>query len=93
MAAFEHHSHAFKRTYPIREGKKDPAGVVYLGDGSWGIPTRKVHTPEKMWYLKKAASLNACWFVSLSKEKAEVKARDLQGNVIDSLIFLPRQSP
>jgi 3',5'-cyclic AMP phosphodiesterase CpdA len=89
-AAFEHHSHAFKRTYPIRQGKKDPAGVIYLGDGSWGVPTRKVHTPEKMWYLEKTASTNACWFVRLTEKKAELEARNLHGEIIDSVTLFPR---
>jgi hypothetical protein len=39
--AFEHHDHAYKRTYPIRKGTVDPRGVVYLGDGAWGVTVRK----------------------------------------------------
>lgn len=89
-AAFEHHSHAFKRTYPIRGGQKDPAGVVYLGDGSWGAPPRRVKTPEELWYLEKSASVNACWFVHLSPQRAVLEARTAAGAVVDQLVLLPR---
>lgn len=91
-AAFEHHGHACKRTYPIRDHKKDPTGVVYLGDGSWGVPTRPVWTPEELWYLEKSASVNACWFVRLTEGKADVEARSETGEVIDHVTFTPRKS-
>lgn len=58
VVAFENHDHTYKRTYPIRNGKIDPNGVVYMGDGAWGVYTR---TPgsrhdEHAWYLKRASS-------------------------------------
>lgn len=89
-AAFEHHSHALKRTYPIRQGKKDPEGVIYLGDGSWGAPPRQVYTPEELWYLEKSASVNACWFVHLSPQGAEIEARTPEGKVVDQITLTPR---
>ncbi len=81
--AFEHHSHALKRTFPIKEGKKDPEGVIYLGDGSWGCPPRKVRTPDELWYLARSESVNACWFVHLSKQGALIEARTPTGEVKD----------
>jgi 3',5'-cyclic AMP phosphodiesterase CpdA len=90
LAAFEHHSHAFKRTYPIKNEKIDMSGVTYLGDGSWGVPPRKVYTPQSLWYLKKSSSVNACWFVSLTEEKAFIEARTLAGEIIDQLELSPR---
>jgi hypothetical protein len=33
---FENHNHSLKRTHKLRQGKVDPTGVLYLGDGSWG---------------------------------------------------------
>ncbi|MFP4171317.1 MAG: hypothetical protein ACLFV4_00245 [Candidatus Hydrogenedentota bacterium] len=33
QVAFENHDHAYKRTYPIRDGEISSGGIVYLGDG------------------------------------------------------------
>lgn len=89
--AFEHHSHALKRTHPIKEGKCDPQGVIYFGDGSWGVPPRHAHTPEELWYLAMSDSVNACWFVHLSQKKATVEARTPVGEIKDHLELAPRQ--
>ena len=32
----EHHDHTFKRTHPLKDGRADENGMLYLGDGSWG---------------------------------------------------------
>ena len=76
--AFEHHSHAFKKTYPIKEGKVDPEGVIYFGDGSWGVPPREVY---QAWYLEIAESVNACWFVHLTNKEARLEARTETGEI------------
>lgn len=34
--AFENHVHGFKRTKPLKDGKEDLDGTIYIGDGSWG---------------------------------------------------------
>lgn len=81
--AFEHHNHRFKRSYPIKEGKVDPQGVIYLGDGSWGVPPRPAVDPDKRWYLERSESINACYFVTLSQESCKVEARNLEGVLID----------
>ncbi len=81
--AFEHHDHAFKRTHPLRDGKKvsEAEGTIYLGDGAWGKPPRRVHT--RAWYLKKASSTNHFWLVDLNDSSAEYKAISIDGKVID----------
>ena len=38
-----------KRTVPIRDGKKDPSGLVYVGEGGLGVGQRK--TQGDRWYL------------------------------------------
>lgn len=88
--AFEHHSHALKRTHPIKDGKVDPTGVIYYGDGSWGVPPRHVHTPAELWYLAMAQSVNACWFIHLSKKGASIEARTPAGEVKDRQMIAPR---
>lgn len=46
----ESDGHTIKRTVPIRNGKLDETGVVYIGEGGLGVPQR---TPKKdRWYLE-----------------------------------------
>ncbi len=90
--AFEHHSHALKRTVPIKEGKLDREGVIYFGDGSWGVPPRHVHTKEELWYLAMSECVNACWFIHLTKKGAQIEARTPAGEVKDRLRLEPRMA-
>jgi hypothetical protein len=75
--AFEHHNHAFKRTVPIN-------GIIYAGDGSWGVPPREV---RQEWYLEKAEAKNSFWLVTLEDGRCHLEAFDLQGNRIDDLVL------
>jgi acid phosphatase type 7 len=49
--AFENHDHAYKRTPPMRnmEVVDEGEGVVYIGDGAWGVSTRDhvYHVPPE----------------------------------------------
>ncbi|MFI0478146.1 MAG: fibronectin type III domain-containing protein [Candidatus Rhabdochlamydia sp.] len=85
--AFENHNHAYKRTYPLKNGKYHPEGVIYMGDGSWGVRTR---TPRKKWYLEKIAKVNSVCLVQIDQEKAVVEAIDIKGRVIDSVTIMPQ---
>jgi acid phosphatase type 7 len=51
-AVLEHHDHTFKRTHPLKDGRPDPLGIIYLGDGSWG-KLRAAKKPEDRPYLAK----------------------------------------
>ena len=42
--------HTMKRTVPIRKGKQDPTGVVYVGEGGLGVPPRQPKPGR--WYLQ-----------------------------------------
>lgn len=86
--AFEHHNHAYKRTFPIKEGRIDPSGVVYMGDGSWGVHAR---LPKDLWYLARGEKANAVCLVTLTRGKAEVEALCIDGKKIDAVSFLPTQ--
>jgi hypothetical protein len=48
--ACEADGHCIKRTVPIRGGKHDPVGVVYIGEGGLGVPQRK--PKENLWFVK-----------------------------------------
>ena len=83
--AFEHHNHTFKRTHPLKEGKIDSTGVIYLGDGSWGVPTRHAKSPKKVWYLAKSASVNSCYLVTLTEKKCLIEAKNTHNETIDQV--------
>jgi hypothetical protein len=79
--AFEHHNHAYKRTHPLKAGQIDAEGVVYMGDGSWGIRPRK---PKERWYLAEKAQTNAVCLVTLTEKECLVEAVTARGEVIDA---------
>ena len=80
--AFENHNHAFKRTCPIRKEKRDPTGVVYIGDGSWSADIRR--KSDSRWYLEKRIITNAFSFVTLSEKEILVESFSSRGALIDS---------
>ncbi len=95
-AVFENDHHAYKRTYPIRAGKRDDAdGIVYLGDGAWGVDVRPAATPEQAWYLQRSESRRHVFVVTLRPEgSALVQAIDAAGEVFDQCAFeTPRMRP
>jgi len=81
QVAFENHNHAFKRTFPIKQGKIDASGVTYIGDGCWGVKPRK--TVSKAWYLDKKLKKNCFSFVSLSEQGCDIVSYANTGEVID----------
>ncbi len=48
--ALESDGHCMKRTVPIRDGKKDPSGVIYVGEGGLGVQQKK--PSRNQWYLQ-----------------------------------------
>jgi hypothetical protein len=46
----EHHDHTFKRSKLLLDGHADRNGVLYLGDGSWGM-LRAPNRPERLSHL------------------------------------------
>lgn len=82
--AFENHDHAYKRTFPIRGGKVDQSGIVYVGDGSWGTEPRPIHEVDTTWYLKKAQSVQAFTLLTIEGREFSLISVDNEGKVIDS---------
>lgn len=85
-AAFENHSHTYKKTYPLRNQQIDPKGVVYFGDGCWGTKPRN---PQSMWYLEKTGQKNHVFLIQLSSTECQVQALDLQGHIFDTFSLSP----
>jgi hypothetical protein len=80
--AFEHHDHVYKRTHPIRAEKIDPGGVLYLGDGGWGVIPRK---PRDRWYLAKEASKQHFILVTINGQNRSFLAIDSEGQIFDQV--------
>lgn len=85
-AAFENHEHAYKRSHPILNGKVDPKGILYLGDGAWGVEEpREPASPEERWYIAQSASKRHFICVTLSKNECHFSAIDSYGEQFDEL--------
>jgi hypothetical protein len=83
-AAFENHDHAYKRTHLLLNGKTDSRGVLYIGDGGWGVKhPRTPYTPEKAEYLAKSAPERTVTSVRITPKGREYKAIDSLGKIID----------
>lgn len=82
--AFENHDHAYKRTFPLKSQQIDESGIVYVGDGSWGVQEREVHSLDSAWYLKKVQSVKAFTLLTLEGSQLSFISVDENGNVIDS---------
>ncbi len=81
--SFEHHDHTYKRTHRLTGGERDPGGVLYLGDGAWGMEPRTVATPEERPYLQKSISSRNVIRVTLDGDGRQFLAVDDEGRVID----------
>ncbi|MCE9529166.1 MAG: metallophosphoesterase family protein [Planctomycetales bacterium] len=78
----EHHDHTFKRTHPLTGGLKDKYGVLYLGDGSWGMLRPPVQ-PEKRPYL---AAVSQAYHMTVHRLEGEQRfhvALEESGKVAD----------
>ncbi|HMP89488.1 MAG TPA: fibronectin type III domain-containing protein [Kiritimatiellia bacterium] len=84
---FEHHDHTFKRTTPILAHAMHPDGIVFLGDGCWGVAKRSVkdtYDPSN-WYLQKAESRHHVYLVTMTDTGRYVKVIDADGIIFDEM--------
>ena len=80
--AFEHHDHTYKRTHPIRGGTVSADGIVYIGDGAWGVKEREGASKDA-WYIKRFSSKRHAIIVTLDKDGRSFLMVDEDGKVID----------
>lgn len=95
-AVFENDHHNFKRSVRLRRHVRDDEnGLLYLGDGAWGVGTRDVPPAEVAWWLEKAEPRNHLWHVTLLPDgSAQLAAIDPQGTTFDSVqLPQPRTRP
>lgn len=82
---FENHDHCFKRTFPIRAGKIDLKGTTYLGDGAWGVETRKPDPTKPRWYVAKSLGIRHFYLVTLFSDARDILAINESGQVFDEV--------
>ncbi|NLX21751.1 MAG: metallophosphoesterase family protein [Phycisphaerae bacterium] len=85
--AFEHHDHTYKRTHPLRGGRIDARGIVYLGDGAWGVGVRKP-APDR-WYLQNSAHARHLILVTIHGRHQHYLVIDETGAAIDEFPSTP----
>ncbi len=86
--AFENHDHAYKRTFPLRGGEIDPRGVVYIGDGSWGVHPRVPRKASSTDFLAKTESARQFALVTISEEERLVTIISSEGKSVDKVVQL-----
>lgn len=91
--AFENHDHAYKRTVPIKAEREDPDGIVYIGDGAWGVSTREVHVAADTPYLAKSTSQRHFILLTIKGETQDLKVFNEDGRIIDHHISRPFSLP
>lgn len=85
IAAFEHHDHAYSRTFPLRNNQIDENGIVFLGNGSWGVGKSRNPTPkEGRWYTAHTEPKQHVHCVEITGEKIFFQAIDSRGVIFDS---------
>jgi hypothetical protein len=74
----EAHDHAYKKTVPIRNNQQDNEnGIIYIGDGGWGAPTRDTKNPEDFWWLDEALNIDHFWKITLPKDAKHLKVEPI----------------
>ena len=95
-AIFENDHHNYKRTHRLRKHKRDDEnGLLFLGDGAWGVTPRTVPPPEVGWWLAKAEPRNHLFHVELRADgTASIQAVDVKGEIFDRVeLSRPRTRP
>jgi hypothetical protein len=82
-AAFEHHDHLYKRTYPLLHDMPHRDGILYMGDGAWGVDPR---SPRKAWYLAEAIEDNHVILITVEKDRTIYRAVNADGDTIDQYV-------
>lgn len=84
--------HNIKRTVPVRNGRRDETGVVYIGEGGLGVRQR---TPKKdRWYLQDPGMADRGHHVQLltfTPKELQYRCVLLGGRVLDRYVLVPRK--
>lgn len=82
--ALENHDHTYKRTHPIRAGEivPDGEGIVYIGDGAWGMITRTGESQDE-WYIDQFAAEQHGIIVTLRGDRQHFLVVRHDGEILD----------
>lgn len=88
--ACESDGHCIKRTVPIRNGKEDPTGVVYIGEGGLGVGQYQPK-PER-WYLQGGyvSRGHHVMLLDVTSKSMKISTILLNGKVVDQTELKPR---
>jgi hypothetical protein len=89
--ALESDGHCIKRTAPLRDGKIDPTGVTYIGEGGLGVGQRD---PKKdLWYLKGGyvGRGHHIYLLHFTKSAIKVDTILINGKIEDTFELKPRK--
>jgi acid phosphatase type 7 len=80
----ESDGHTLKRTAPIRNGKVDPTGIVYIGEGGLGAPLREPDTTR--WFMQGGFAMKAfhVWMIDIDSEKINLNAFSIDKDTLDT---------
>jgi len=69
----------------MRAGKVDPKGVVYLGDGAWGVGLRTSEPDGPRWYIAKSGTIRHFFLVTLYPDQRHIVAVNDRGEIFDEI--------
>lgn len=86
--AFEHHDQTLKRTKLLCNGREDPNGTLYLGDGGWGpeVQYRPIQGYFHNYFATLLGRKHFFWVVRIDKEKISYEAVDSSGTTLDQFV-------
>ena len=94
---FENHDHAYKRTYPMKNERISPNGIVFMGDGAWGVGPRDIASRQDEndrerwyeegadwpWFLNRAEAVRHFILVTIQGTHQHFIMIDNDNNIID----------
>ncbi len=84
QVAFEHHDHTYKRTHPLLGGEINEQGIIYLGDGAWGVSRRDFRDEEpQLTYINKFEKSTNGIIISIDYNQREFKVVNQENEVLD----------
>jgi len=82
---FENHFHVFKRSKPIRNEQVDLVnGVMYLGDGAWGVDNGITGLNSQSWWIQEAQQTAHVYVVDVSEKQLQVSAYDNNNQIFST---------
>lgn len=84
-AAYENHDHAYKRTQLLKGGQVSNEGILYVGDGAWGVDfPRLPKTPQQLWYLAFSAQKRHVVLTTIFGNQLTIEGVSSSGEIFDT---------